>query len=131
MNFRDRRSGFAPTILSLLRVITALLYMEHATMKLFGFPPSQFQPPLLSLFGAAGVIEIIGSTLLVLGLFTRPVALILSGEMAIAYFAFHLPQSFFPLLNQGEGAILFCFIFLYLVFAGPGPISIDRARGAE
>lgn len=131
MHFRDRLNSHAPTILSVLRVVTALLFMEHATMKLFNFPPSQFQPPFLSVFGAAGVLEIVGSALLILGLFTRPVALILSGEMAIAYFTMHLPQSAFPLLNHGEGAILFCFIFLYLVFAGPGPLSIDRVRGAE
>jgi putative oxidoreductase len=119
---------WAPHALALLRVVTALLFIAHATGKLFGFPDLGFRPELFSLFGIAGMIEIVGSVLLILGLFTRPVAFILSGEMAIAYFMAHAPNSFFPILNQGESAVLFCFVFLYLVFAGPGAWSADAAR---
>ena len=121
-------SRWSPYMLSLLRIVAALLFIEHGTMKLFSFPPSEFHPALLSLFGVAGMIEIVGGILLVLGLFTRPVAFLLAGEMAIAYFMAHFPRSFFPILNQGELAILFCFIFLYLVFAGPGAWSLDERR---
>jgi putative oxidoreductase len=102
--------------------------MSHGTMKLLGFPASDFQPPLFSLFGFAGILEIAGGLLLVLGLFTRPVAFILSGQMAVAYFMAHASQSFFPLQNSGESAVLFCFIFLYLVFAGPGAAALDNVR---
>ena len=127
----DTLSRWSPYVLSVLRIVTALLFIEHGTMKLFGFPPSDFHPALFSLFGVAGMIEIVGGILLVLGLFTRPVAFLLAGEMAIAYFMAHFPQSFFPILNQGESAVLFCFVFLYLVFAGPGPLEPRRktARG--
>ena len=127
-SFESRLSGFAPWFLALLRVVTALLFMSHGTMKLLGFPASDFQPPLLSLFGLAGIIEIVGGILIILGLFTRPVALILSGEMAVAYFMAHAPQSVFPLQNGGESAVLFCFVFLYLVFAGPGAAALDNIR---
>ena len=113
-------------VLSVLRIVTALLFMEHGTSKLFGFPPSPFPVhSLMSLIGLSAVLEAIGGGLLVLGLFTRPVAFILCGEMAIAYFMAHAPHSFFPLLNKGDSAIQFCFVFLYLVFAGPGPWSLD------
>jgi putative oxidoreductase len=115
-------------MLSVLRIVTALLFIEHGTMKLLGFPPSEFHPELLSLFGIAGVIEITGGLLVLLGLFTRPAAFILSGEMAVAYFTAHLPGGFFPILNHGESAVLFCFVFLYLVFAGPGAWSLDERR---
>ncbi len=128
MNFEAFFSPWRPYALSVLRIMTALLFLEHATMKLFNFPPSKFQPPLFSLFGAAGVIELAGSLLLIVGLFTRPVAFILSGEMAIAYFVAHAPHSFFPLLNFGEAAILFCFIYLYVATAGAGPWSLDHWR---
>lgn len=131
MNSLDSRlAGFAPYFLAVLRIITALLFIAHGTGKLLGFPALGFQPPLFSLFGLAGVIEIVGGILLILGLFTRPVAFILSGEMAVAYFMAHAPQNFHPILNQGESAILFCFIFLYLVFAGPGAWSLDRTARA-
>jgi putative oxidoreductase len=130
MNFEAFFSPWRPYLLSILRIMTALLFLEHATQKLFGFPPSQFSPPLFSLFGAAGVIELVGSLLLIVGLFTRPVAFILSGEMAIAYFMGHAPHSFFPLLNGGESAILFCFIYLYVATAGAGPWSLDHWRAA-
>lgn len=123
-----RLSALSPYLLALLRVVTALLFMAHGTGKLLGFPALGFQPPLFSLFGLAGVIEITGGVLLILGLFTRPVAFLLAGEMAVAYFMAHAPQNFHPILNQGESAVLFCFVFLYLVFAGPGAWSIDGMR---
>jgi putative oxidoreductase len=126
----DRLQAYAPQALALLRIVTALLFIEHGTMKLFGFPPSDMSPPLFSLFGFAGVLEVFGGILVLIGLFTRPAALILSGEMAVAYWMAHAPQSFFPVLNGGESAILFCFVFLYLVFAGPGAWSVDARRAA-
>jgi putative oxidoreductase len=126
----DMLSRWSPYMLSVLRIVTALLFIEHGTMKLLGFPPSDFHPALFSLFGVAGMIEIVGGILLLLGLFTRFAALILSGEMAVAYFTAHLPDGFFPILNHGESAVLFCFVFLYLVFAGPGPLSLDERRRA-
>ncbi len=120
---------WAPRMLAVLRIMSALLYMEHGTQKLLGFPPSDRPgPPLLSLFGIGGVLELFGGILLLIGLFTRPVAFVLSGMMAVAYFMFHAPQSFFPALNGGDAAILFCFVFLYLFVAGPGAWSVDGAR---
>lgn len=121
----QRLTAFSPYLLAVLRIVTALLFMAHGTGKLLGYPALGFQPPLFSLFGLAGMIEIVGGILLLLGLFTRPVAFILAGEMAVAYFMAHAPQNFHPILNQGESAVLFCFIFLYLVFAGPGAWSLD------
>jgi putative oxidoreductase len=129
-SFESRLTSLAPWFLALLRVVTALLFMSHGTMKLLGIPASDFQPALFSLFGLAGVLEIAGGILLILGLFTRPVAFILSGEMAVAYFMAHAGQSFFPLQNGGESAVLFCFIFLYLVFAGPGAAAVDNLRAS-
>ena len=122
----SRLSAFSPQVLAILRVITALLFIAHGTGKLFGFPDTGMSPPLFSLFGFAGALEIVGGILIVLGLFTRPVAFILSGEMAVAYFMAHAPHSFFPIINQGESAVLFCFVFFYLVFAGPGAWSLDN-----
>jgi putative oxidoreductase len=119
---------WAPHALALLRIVTALLFIAHGTGKLLGFPDIGFRPELLSLAGLAGVLEIVGGILLVLGLFTRPVAFILSGEMAVAYFMAHAPQGFHPILNGGESAVLFCFVFLYLVFSGPGAWSFDGKR---
>ena len=119
---------WAPHALALLRIVTALLFIAHGTGKLLGFPELGFRPELFSLFGLAGAIEIVGGILLILGLFTRPVAFILSGEMAVAYFMAHAPNAFFPIQNQGESAVLFCFIFLFLVFAGPGAWSFDGKR---
>jgi putative oxidoreductase len=121
-------SIYAPRALALLRIVAGLLFLEHATMKFFHFPAPAMPGPLPPLFVAAGVIEITTSTLITLGLFTRAAALVASGEMAVAYFMIHLPQSFWPLLNKGEAAILFCFIFLYLACAGPGAWSLDAAR---
>ncbi len=128
MNFEAFFSPWRPYALSVLRIMTALLYLEEGTMKLFDFPPSRFHPPLFSLFGVAGVIEVVGGLLLVVGLFTRPVAFIFAGEMAVAYFMFAAPHSFFPAINHGNTIILFCFIYLYFVTAGAGPWSIDHWR---
>ena len=122
---------WSPRVLSLLRIMTALLFIEHATMKFFAFPaampgPAGALPPIII---AAGIIELVGGTLIALGLFTRPAAFIASGTMAVAYFMAHASQSFWPAVNQGEAAIMFCFIFLYLVFAGAGSWSLDALRG--
>ncbi len=107
----------------------ALLFIEHGTMKLFGFPAAMpMQISLFSLMGLAAVIEVVGGLLILLGLFTRPAAFVLSGEMAVAYFLAHAPQSFWPAVNQGEAAILFCFVFLCLVFVGAGAFSVDGMR---
>jgi len=119
-------------ILAALRIVTALLFLEHGTSKLFGWPYVEglSNVPAFSLFWFAGIIEVIGSLLVIAGLYTRPVAFLLSGEMAIAYFMVHLPIAFFPVDNQGDGPILFCFVFLYLAAAGPGALALDNhARG--
>ena len=130
MTLMQLETVWRPRALSLLRIVTALLFLEHGTQKLFGFPPTEYpRAELMSLMGAAGILEFAGGLLLVIGLFTRPVAFILSGMMAVAYWTAHAPQSPYPLVNMGEGAILYCFIFLYLFSAGPGPWSIDAARG--
>jgi len=116
---------YQPYVLSILRIMAALLFLQHGMAKLFGFPPQGEMPVFPRPEWFAGRIEFVGSTLVGLGLFTRPVAFILSGEMAFAYFMSHRPRGFFPLLNGGEPAILFCFVFFYLVFAGGGPFSLD------
>ena len=118
---------WSPRVLSVLRIVTALLFVEHATMKFFAFPAAMPGPPgpLPGIIIVAGLIELIGGSLVALGLFTRPAAFIASGTMAAAYFMAHAPQSFWPVVNQGDAAILFCFIFFYLVFAGPGSWSLD------
>ncbi len=114
-------------MLSLLRIITAALFMEHGTQKLFGFPPgTNPMPQLLSLSGIGGLLEFAGGLLLLLGLFTRPTAFILSGQMAVAYFMFHAERSFFPIVNRGELAVLYCFVFFYFAIAGGGPWSLDH-----
>ncbi len=112
-------------MLSILRIVTGLLFLEHGTGKYLGFPHLPSVPPTMSMPGVGGMFELVGGALMVIGLFTRPVAFLLSGEMAVAYFIAHQPRAFFPILNGGEPAILFCFIFLYLFFAGPGPLSLD------
>lgn len=123
---------WAPRVLSVLRIVTGLIFTEHGTQKLLGFPPSDNPAPaLFSLFGVGGVLELVGGILVVLGLFTRPVALLLSGEMAVAYWMFHAPRSAFPVLNGGDAAILYCFVFLYLAVAGAGPWSLDAIRKAR
>lgn len=114
-----------PHVLSILRIVTALLFLEHGLSKVFGFPVAG--PPLNSaLMILAAFLETVGALFVLVGAYTRIVAFILSGQMAVAYFMAHEPHSFFPLVNKGEPAILFCFIFLYLVFAGGGPWSVDR-----
>lgn len=128
----ELQTVWAPRLLSILRIVSALIFFEHGTQKLLGFPPSENPgPELLSLSGLAGVLELVGGALLVLGLFTRPVAFILAGEMAVAYWMAHAPQSFYPALNGGDAAILFCFVFLYLFAAGGGPWSLDALRGSR
>ncbi len=118
---------WAPRALSVLRIVTALLFMQHGLMKIFHFPAPQpgAPDPLPLMLVVAAWLEIIGGALVALGLFTRPVAFILSGQMAVAYLLAHAGSSFYPALNGGEPAVLFCFVFFYLVFAGPGPWSLD------
>ncbi|HEX7337339.1 MAG TPA: DoxX family protein [Gemmatimonadales bacterium] len=125
----SRWRSWAPYLLSVLRIVSAFLFIQFGSTKLFGFPaevmPGGGTAPLLSLAGIAGALEVVGGGLLLLGLFTRPVAFLLSGEMAFAYFIGHASQGFWPVLNQGHPAILFCFIWLYTSSAGPGPWSLD------
>jgi putative oxidoreductase len=125
--------AFAPQFLSVLRIIAAFMFILAGTSKLFAFPegmPGGATAPLLSEIGIGGVLEVVGGTLLLVGLFTRPVAFVLAGEMAVAYFQFHFPKSFWPTVNQGVPAVLYCFVFLYLSAAGAGPWSIDALRRA-
>ena len=120
------RNEWEPRVLSIVRIMVGLLFMEHGTAKLLGFPTAAMAPAMFSLLWFAGVIEMVGGALVALGLFTRPVAFLLSGEMAIAYFRAHAPRSFFPFLNGGDLAVLYCFIFLYLAVAGGGSWSLDQ-----
>jgi putative oxidoreductase len=125
------RLTWEPRMLSILRIVTGLLFLEHGLNKILNFParPNHHAYALFTLVpGVAGLLETVGGILIVLGLFTRPVAFILSGEMAFAYFMSHAPRSFFPLLNGGEGAVLYCFIFLYFFVVGAGAWSLDRLR---
>ena len=131
---RDRLTTAAPWMLSLLRIMSGLLFLEHGTQKFLSFPGGEaagagwaFAHP-----GAyAGIIELVAGTLITIGLLTRPAAFLASGTMAAAYFIAHAPQNFWPVNNMGDAAILYCFVFLYLVFAGPGPVSVDaRLRRA-
>ena len=118
---------WTPRILSVLRIMTGLLFLEHGTGKLLGFTSSDHTASsLLSLIGFQGVLELAGGLLILLGLFTRPVAFVLAGDMAVAYFMAHAPRSFYPTVNDGQLAILFCFVFLYLAFAGGGEWSVDE-----
>ena len=118
---------WAPRVLSIVRIVTGLIYMAHGTQKWLGFPASgRGAPELLSMSGFGDMLELVGGALLAISLFTRPVAFILCGEMAVAYWWSHAPRSFFPVLNGGDAAILYCFIFLYFVFAGGGAWSVDR-----
>jgi putative oxidoreductase len=123
----ERWSGY---LLSLLRIVAAFLFMAHGTQKLFAWPIDEPRDPaqLFSLMGLAGVLEVFGGTLLLLGWLTRPVAFLLAGEMAVAYFLSHAPRGFWPILNRGEVAALYCFLFLYLAAVGGGPWSLDAAR---
>jgi putative oxidoreductase len=129
MQLETSWSAWSPRLLGLLRIVTALLYIEHGASKLFGFPPFPMgDVQLFSLLGLAAVLEFFGGILLLIGLFTRPVAFILSGQMAVAYFMAHAPQGFFPANNGGDAAILFSFLFLYVSAAGSGAWSVDNAR---
>jgi|SRR5579871_607267 len=121
--------NFAPALLSVLRIVTGLLFLEHGSGKLIGFPAGlPFIDKMPSgLLYVTGTLELVGGFLILIGLFTRPVAFILSGFMAAAYFMAHFPMSFFPAINMGEPAVLYCFIFLFLAAAGPGPWSVDKA----
>lgn len=125
-DFVSRDGRWTVQALALLRIVTALLFLEHGTSKMFYFPATAASgPSAWSLFWVAGWLELIGSLMLLVGLFTRPVALLLAGEMAIGYWMIHAPKSAFPVLNQGESAILFCFIFLLFAATGPGTWSVD------
>ena len=127
MDLTNRLSAWSPQVLSILRIMAALLLMQHGTQKLLGFP-STGEPneiALMSLMGLAGILELFGGALLLVGLFTRPVAFILSGFTAVAYFMAHAPRDFFPIINGGELAALYCFVFFFFVFAGGGAWSLD------
>lgn len=125
-------SSFSPRALSVLRIMAGLLFLEHGTSKFFAFPvPFPMPGPLPTLLIAAGVIELICGALIALGLFTRLAAFIASGEMAVGYFMQHAPSGFWPIANKGEAAVLYCFIFLYLVFAGPGSWALDHVIGRD
>ena len=123
-------SRYQPHLLGILRIVAGLLFLAHGLVKLIGFPPGAppgMQDPL-SLFGIAGIIEIVTGALITLGFFTRPAAFIAAGEMAVGYWMVHAPQGFYPAANKGDAAILFCFLFLYLSAAGPGEFSVDGRR---
>jgi putative oxidoreductase len=127
-----RWRSWSPHLLSTLRIVAAFLFIQFGTAKVFAFPaaimPDGGTAPIFSLAGVAGILETFGGLFLLLGLFTRPVAFLLSGEMAVAYFIGHAPQGFWTVLNQGGPAVLFCFIWLYLSAVGPGPWSLDALR---
>jgi putative oxidoreductase len=127
-----RWAALAPQFQALLRIVSASMFILFGTMKLFAFPvgmpPDNSTAPLLSQTGIGGLLEVVGGGLLLIGLFTRPVAFLLSGEMAVAYFQFHFPQSFWPIVNNGVPAVLYCFIWLYFSAAGAGPWSVDNRR---
>ena len=133
--FNDRYAGQAHSI---LRIVAALLFILHGTSKMFGFPPfldpmgAPMTPPDPgSILWLGALLELIGGSLVLVGFFTRPIAFLLSGEMAVAYFMFHAPKSLYPSVNGGDAAILFCFVFLYIALAGPGPWSIDANREVD
>jgi len=122
---------WAPYLQSVLRIVVAFLFVAHGSQKFFGFPAVEVRAgvPLMSLLGLASMIEMLGGTLMFLGLLTRPVAFVLAGEMAVAYFTSHAPRGFWPLVNRGEPAVFFCFTWLYFAAAGAGPWSLDALRG--
>jgi putative oxidoreductase len=130
MRYTETLERYTPQALAALRIATALIFMLHGTQKLFGFPapPASGLPPAFSLYWIGAIMEAGGGLLILLGLFTRPVAFLLSGEMAAAYWMFHAPRNLYPTLNGGDASILYCFVFLLLVFTGPGAWSIDGAR---
>jgi putative oxidoreductase len=122
-----RMETWRPYILSIVRIVIGLLYLQHGLSKVFNFPTPSPVPSLSGLLILATFLETVGALLFVVGAYTRIVALILSGEMAFAYFMAHAPRSFYPVVNGGELAVIYCFIFLYFAFAGGGPLSVDRA----
>jgi putative oxidoreductase len=122
-----RMDRFRPYILSLLRIVVGLLFLQHGLSKVFNFPAPSPVPSLSGLLILAAILETVGAALFLVGAYTRIVAFILSGEMAFAYFMAHAPRSFYPVVNAGELAVLFSFIFFYFAFAGGGPLSVDRA----
>ena len=130
MAFLDR---YTPYALAALRIVAALIFIEHGTQKLFGWPapPQGGLPAAFTLYWFGAILEAVGGFLVLIGLFTRPVAFVLSGEMAVAYWMFHAPRNVFPLLNGGDAAILYCFVFLLLVVTGPGAFSVDGMRGSS
>jgi putative oxidoreductase len=130
MNPLASLSRYAPHLLGILRILAGVLFLAHGLVKLFGFPEGAQpgQQELLTQLGIGGVIELVTGTLIALGLFTRPAAFIASGEMAAAYWMFHAPRGFYPIVNDGELAIFYCFFFLYLAAAGPGAFALDNAR---
>jgi len=129
----NKWSSWAPYLQSMLRIAAAFMFMQAGTVMLFAFPmgvpPSGGTVPLMSQMGIGGVLEVFGGGLLLIGLFTRPAAFLLSGMMAVAYFQFHFPQGFWPTLNGGIPAALYCFVWLYFSAAGAGPWSLDARRG--
>ena len=127
----DSNSACARWVLPILRIATALLFMEHGGQKLLNYPPGGHTVSLNSLAGLAGILELVGGALVLIGFLTRPVAFILSGEMAVAYFMVHAKSGFWPIQNKGEIAVLYCFVFLYLAAAGAGPLSIDSLLGGR
>jgi putative oxidoreductase len=128
---RNLAETWSPRVLGIVRIVVGLLFLTHGSAKLLGIPHVAMFDGLqvFSLIGVAGILELVGGALIVLGLFTRPVAFLLSGEMAVAYFMAHAPQGLLPIINQGEAAVLYCFIFFYLFVVGAGAFSIDAARG--
>ena len=123
-------TAWSPKVLSIFRIVTGLLFLQHGAQKIFSFPAEARAPfDLMTQMGIGGVLELVGGALIILGLFTRPTAFILSGMMAVAYWQFHAPSDFYPLNNGGELAIMYCFAFFYFIFAGPGPWSLDAMMG--
>lgn len=130
MNFDTLGAAWAPRLLSIVRIMSGLLFLQHGTAKLLAFPAGAVPPnfTLMSMPGYAGMIEFVCGILLIIGLFSRLAAFVASGMTAVAYFMIHAPMGFFPILNRGELAVLYCFVFLYIAAAGPGPWSVDAAR---
>jgi putative oxidoreductase len=122
-----RMETWRPYVLSILRIVVGLLFLQHGLSKVFNFPAPSPVPSLSGLLILAAFLETVGALLIVVGAYTRIVAFILSGEMAFAYFMAHAPRSFYPAVNDGELAVIYCFTFLYFAFAGGGPLSVDRA----